>query len=109
MLEKWKYPNLYKIVEWVLAIAVFNAFVERVLSIMKILMSDEWNSLSVGLVKAEICTKVNFNVKCHEFSEFVSKNKSFLNAAKSNSKYKFDWSSNCNLFFWSSSNKKMLT
>jgi hypothetical protein len=57
---------------------------------MKNLWSDERNSLSVGLVKAEICTKVNFNMKCHEFSEFVAKNKSLLNAAKSNSKYKFN-------------------
>jgi hypothetical protein len=74
----------------VLAIPVSNAFVERVFSIMKNLWSDERNSLSVGLVKAEICTKVNFNMKCHEFSEFVAKNKSLLNAAKSNSKYKFN-------------------
>jgi hypothetical protein len=57
---------------------------------MKNLWSDERNSLSVGLVKAEICTKVNFNMKCHEFSEFVAKNKSLLNAAKSYSKYKFN-------------------
>jgi hypothetical protein len=35
MLEKEKYPKLYKIVECVLAISVSNAFVERVFSIMK--------------------------------------------------------------------------
>ncbi len=94
MLEKRKYPNLYKIVECVLAIPVSNAFVERVFSMMKNLWLDERNSLSVGLMNKsyakEICTKVNFNMKCHEFSEFIAKNKSLLSAAKSNSKYIFN-------------------
>jgi Tat protein secretion system quality control protein TatD with DNase activity len=35
MLETEKYPNLYRIVECVLAIFVSNAFVERAFNIMK--------------------------------------------------------------------------
>lgn len=84
-----KFPNLHKIVECVLSVPISNAFVERIFSIMKNLWTDERNCLSVGLVKAEICTKVNFNMKCHEFAEYVSKKENILKAAKSNSKYKF--------------------
>ena len=32
----------------------------------------------LSLVKAEICTKVNFNMKCHEFAEYVSKKRKYI-------------------------------
>jgi len=89
MLKSDKFPNLSIIVNVVLCIPVSNAFVERIFSIMNNLWSDERNSLSVNSVKAEICTKVNFSMSCNEFTEYVIKNKSIVEAAKSSKKYNY--------------------
>jgi hypothetical protein len=94
--EKWcklfsliDIPNILKIVETVLAIPIGNDFVERIFSIMHNLWSDERNRLSVKMVKAEICTKVNYSMTCSEFKNFVANNTKFINAAKSTDKYSF--------------------
>jgi hypothetical protein len=89
MLKNGNLQNLRKIVECVLAIPVSNAFVERVFSIMKNLWSDERNKLNVDLIKAEICIKINFNLSCSEFAEYIKTNYQLLSAAKSSNKYKF--------------------
>jgi hypothetical protein len=67
--EKWcklfsliDIPYILKIVETVLAIPIGNDFVERIFSILHNLWSDERNRLSVKMVKAEICTKVNYSM-----------------------------------------------
>jgi hypothetical protein len=78
-----------KIVETVLAIPIGNDFVERIFSIMHNLWSDERNRLSVKMVKAEICTKVNYSMTCSEFKNVVANNTKFINAAESTDKYSF--------------------
>ncbi len=73
----------------VLEIPIENDFVERIFSIMHNLWSDERNPLSVKMVKAEICTKINYSMTCSEFKNFVENNTKFINAAKSTDKYCF--------------------
>jgi hypothetical protein len=82
-------PILLEIVSRVLAIPISNAFVERLFSLMKKTWKDDRNRMCTSLIKAEICTKVNYNMKCTEFHDFVLKNKRLLSAAKSERKYKF--------------------
>jgi hypothetical protein len=80
-------PNLLKIIETVMAIPIGNDFVERVFSVMKNIWTDERNRLNICMVKAEICSKVNFSMTCNEFKVFASKNPKLLKDAKSNDKY----------------------
>ena len=72
-----------------MAIPIGNHFVKRVFSIMHNIMTDKRNRLSVDLIKAEICTKVNYSMSCTEFYNVVSNNQSLILAAKSNQKYNF--------------------
>ncbi len=51
------------------------------------LWSDERNRLSVKMVRAEICTKVNYSMNCSEFKNSFANNTKFINAAKSTDKY----------------------
>ena len=60
-----------------------------IFSIMKNLGTDERNRMDTSLVKAEICTRINFEMSCNEFYDFVSKRNDILSAAKSNKKCKF--------------------
>ena len=71
------FPNLTKVIESVLSIPIGNAHVERIFSLMHNLWSDNRSQMSVNLVKAEICTIVNYSMSCSEFSEYVSKNRSY--------------------------------
>ncbi len=71
------------------AIPIGNDFVERIFSIMHNLWSDKSNRLSVKVVKAEICTKVNYSMTCSEFNNFVANNTKFINTAKSTDKHSF--------------------
>ncbi|PSN38376.1 hypothetical protein C0J52_21480 [Blattella germanica] len=57
--EKADAPNLFKIMQYVLAIFVSNAHVERGFSVMNALWSDARNRMSTELVKAEICVQIN--------------------------------------------------
>lgn len=84
-------PNLLKIVGKILSIPVSNAFPERIFSLMLNLWGDERNRMHVGLVKAELCVKINFNMSCQQFADFLEKNeqRAFLRACQSNKKYKF--------------------
>jgi hypothetical protein len=45
--------------------------------------------LSVKMVKAEICTKINYSMTFSEFKSFVANNTKFTNAVKSTDKYSF--------------------
>jgi hypothetical protein len=56
---------------------------------MNNLWTDERNRLRVEMVKAELCTKVNYSMKCAEFKTYVSDHKELINAVKSNKKYSF--------------------
>jgi len=76
-------PILLKIVSKVFSIPISNAFVERLFSIMKKACKDDRNRMSTSIIKAEICTKINYNLSCSEFYDFVMNNKPLLEAAKS--------------------------
>jgi hypothetical protein len=56
---------------------------------MNNLWTDERNRLRVEMVKAELCTKVNYSMKCAEFKTYVSDHEELINAVKSNKKYSF--------------------
>ncbi|KAB0803108.1 hypothetical protein PPYR_00078 [Photinus pyralis] len=83
--------ELYKIVSRILSVPVSNAYVERVFSLMSNLWTDERNRMRVDLVKAELCTKLNFNMSCQEFTEYIKRDeqKELLTCCKSNKKYSF--------------------
>lgn len=75
----------------ILAISVNNSYVEGIFSIMNNIWSDEQNRLKVESVKAEICTKMNYDMKCKEFNEYIRKPKQteLLKNVLSNKKYIF--------------------
>jgi hypothetical protein len=83
-------PNLTKLIETVMAIPISNDFVERVFSTMKKIWSNDRNRLNVNMVKAEICTKVNFSINCNDFKTFVINNNQLIRASKISTKYKIN-------------------
>ncbi len=94
--EKWckvfsilNLPNLLKIVETVMAIPIGNDFVERLFSIMRNTWTDERNRLGITMLRAEICTKVNFDMTCLEFNKYVITDKELIKSTKSSKKYTF--------------------
>jgi hypothetical protein len=94
--EKWckffsilNLPNLLKIVETVMAIPIGNDFVERLFSIMRNTWTDERNRLGITMLRAEICTKVNFEMTCLEFNKYVITDKELIKSTKSSKKYTF--------------------
>jgi hypothetical protein len=60
-----------------------------IISIMFNVWTDERNRLSMNVVKAEICCRVNLKKSCSEFAEWVKKQRSTLEAASSDIKYLF--------------------
>jgi hypothetical protein len=95
-MEKWSQflnscsiPNIELILEFVFSIYSSNAYIERVFSIMNNLCSKDRNKLLTQNLKAEICVKVNFDLRCSQFHDFVKNNDNILKAAKSNTKYTF--------------------
>lgn len=85
--EKADAPNLFKIMQHVLAVPVSNAHVERVFSVMNALWSDARNRMTTELVKAEICVQMNLKMKCEDFYSVALQDKTLLNAARSSKKY----------------------
>ena len=71
--ESLESSELVKIVSKVLSIPISNAFVERIFSIMNNLWTEERNNLSVPMVKAELCVRINYNMNCNEFLDFITK------------------------------------
>lgn len=55
------------------------------------LWTDEPNRKRVALVKAELFTKLNFNMTCLEFAEYLEKSEqnALLKTCQSNTKYSF--------------------
>ena len=45
-----------------------NSFVQSIFSIMKNTWTDERNRLNVEMVKAEICTKMNYEMDCQQLN-----------------------------------------
>jgi hypothetical protein len=94
--EKWmqlfahgNFPNLLKSVQFVYFIPVSNAYCERVFSIIGNIWTDERNRLQTDTVKAELQTKLNFDMSCMEFADFIKKYPAVLSAAKGEKKYTF--------------------
>lgn len=86
-----EFNQISQIVCKALSIPVSNAFVERVFSIMESVWRDDRNRMRVALVKAELCARVNIDMRCEEFLSFLKKDeqKSLLKEAKAQTKYNF--------------------
>jgi hypothetical protein len=56
-------------------------------SIINNLCSKDRNKLLIQNLEPEICVKVNFDLKCSQFNDFVKNNDKILKAAKSYTKY----------------------
>jgi hypothetical protein len=94
--EKWcsffskeYFPNLLKIVQYVMSIPVSNSSVERVFSVMGNVWTDECSRLSTASVKSELEIFFNIPYSCVAFKDAISGNKQILRAAELNNKYKF--------------------
>lgn len=74
-----------------MAIPVSNSFVEGIFSLMGNIWTDERNRMGVELVKAELCIKINYNMTCSDFLEYLKKTeqKELLKCAMNNEKYSF--------------------
>lgn len=81
-------PNLLNIVQPILSISVSNANVERVFSLMKQSWTDNRNKMDLKLIKAELCTKINYDLSCAEFYEYALSNENLLKNVRNSSKYK---------------------
>ena len=86
------FTELPKLVGKVLSIPVSNAYVERIFSIMGNTWTDNRNRMRVELVKAELCIKLNFDMSCGEFFQFIKtpENADIVKAVMSNKKYTWE-------------------
>lgn len=96
VVEKWSTllqatntPNLTVLGSFLFSIPVTNAHVERVFSLMTAAWTDQRNRCSVDLIKSEIQVKNNFGYSCMEFYSYALKEKTLLEAVRSDKKYKF--------------------
>lgn len=83
------FTELPKLIGNILSIPTNNAYVERIFSIMGNTWTDNRNRIRVEQIKAELCVKLNFEMSCQEFYEFIKKpeNAEILKAATSDQKY----------------------
>ena len=81
--------ELLKMINVVLSIPVSNAFVERLFSIMNNLWTDERNQMSTNLVKAELSCRINYDMSCEEFRQYLAKDEQLklMNCIMSSEKY----------------------
>lgn len=77
--EKWRkifvnddnnLNELQKIMQCILA-TVNNSYIEGIFSIMNNVWSNERNRLKIESVKAESCTKMNYDMKCKDFYKYI--------------------------------------
>jgi hypothetical protein len=62
-----------KIVSKVFSIPISNTFIERFSSPMENVWTDNRNRRRVEVGKAELCTKVNFDMTCMKFFQFLGR------------------------------------
>lgn len=84
-----KHSELLKIAQYVFAIPVHNANVERVFSLMEIQWTDEQNRLQFDTVESIIMCKYNYKKTCSEFYEYVKTQPYLLTSVKSSMKYEW--------------------
>ena len=87
--ETHESPLLFKLISFVLSIPVSNAYAERVFSMMKHAWTDQRNSMSASLLKAELQIRLNYDMSCVEFFNFLGKeeNVGVLQKARGVEKY----------------------
>lgn len=81
--------ELPRLVGSILSIPISNAYVERIFSLMGNAWTDNRNRMRVELVRAELFIKLNFDMSCREFYEFIKKpeNADLVKAAMTDKKY----------------------
>ncbi|KAJ3661545.1 hypothetical protein Zmor_005936 [Zophobas morio] len=82
-------PAISKIVSFVLSIPVSNAYCERVFSLMGIINRDERNKIATELISAELKTRLNFDMNCSEFYDYIQEFPELLRLVGSDKKYSF--------------------
>jgi hypothetical protein len=92
--KKWAYlllelnvPNLHLIVESILVIPIGNHYVERGFSVMNYIMRDDRGSLLIESVRTLLCIKLNYNMPCKDFCDYVKTQDKMLKLVKSQQKY----------------------
>jgi hypothetical protein len=80
-----------RVVSKIMSVPISNAFPERVFSMMGYIWSDDRSQLRPEVVKAELATKINFEMKCHEFVNFIKEpdQNHILKCVSNQSKYNF--------------------
>lgn len=83
--------DLKLVVSKALSVPISNAFVERIFSIMEAVWRDDRNRMRVSLVKAELATRINFDMNCDQFFKYLKKpeQSKFLKDASTQKKYSF--------------------
>lgn len=95
--EKWKhifnanseqtFPNLLKIISYLLSLPATSAFSERIFSIMNIKWRDERNRAQINLINNELLITLNLNFSCNEALDIFVNDTKLLKCAENNSKY----------------------
>jgi hypothetical protein len=86
--DYYNLKNISTVVEFSLSLPGTNAAVERVLSLVHALWTDETNRLEVSTVESVVLVKHHFrNYKWTEFHEFLLRNRKILEQIHSSAKY----------------------
>ncbi|CAF1937723.1 unnamed protein product [Rotaria magnacalcarata] len=80
-------PNLRNVLEFAFSIPASNAFCESIFSHMKFLWSNYRNKMKPELVGAELKVKVNSQLNCTEFYDYLLNNQDLLKQIRSSDKY----------------------
>ncbi|CAF3791042.1 unnamed protein product [Rotaria sordida] len=87
LLHGERVPNLQRLVQFVFAIPVSNAYCETVFSHMKYLWNNNRNRMKQDLVGAELKIKMNTNYTCTEFYDYLLNKPDLLKEIRSSNKY----------------------
>lgn len=85
--ENCDYEEMAAIVEYVLCLPGSTASVERVFASMNKTWTDEKSQLKIETLKAILSTKINMNMKCVEFYNWIHTKNDLLRKIKSKEKY----------------------
>ena len=75
-------------VSFVMSVLVSNAFCERIFSLLRHVLTDDKNTLSVNLIKSELKTKVNFRIPSSEIIKYLKNYAYLVSEAKIQHDYK---------------------